>query len=187
MSLILERKDQLAKFKQVRYVPIKRSGATYVQTYNWAKEKINRAVTQLRLYPIQDQSARLMRDEIDFYLKRCHDYCIKERIGAHYREVGVPKKQCDFEHVLPKALTRELLIYNLLTVDEALNVPTCLLSKDKHRLINKVNVSTTPDIWDFWQRYRNNLPDLKIETYDRNTVNLSDWDLNTHYNYFEEF
>lgn len=187
MTSLIERKGQFESFKQVRYVPVKRSGVSYVQTHDWAREGITQVLRQLRSYPVQDQTARLMRDEIDFYLKRCHDYCIKERIGAHYREVGLSKKLCDFEHVLPKAVTRELLIYNIITVDEALNVPTCLLSKLKHRTINRIHVSSTPDIWDFWKRYRDHLADIKIETYDGQIVELSDWNLKNHYDYFAEF
>ena len=184
---ISERKDQLEKFVQARYRPIRRGGTTYVQTYTWAKLGIERVLVLLRAHPRQDQAARLMRDEIDFYLKRCHDYCIKERIGAHYREVGRRKGECDFEHVLPKALVRELLIYEEITVDEALNVPTCLLSKDNHRAINRIHVSTTPNIYDFWQRYRDNLRTLSIETHDGVAINMSTWNLADHYEYFKQF
>jgi len=182
-----ERKNRLEEFVQARYKPIKRGGSTYAQTYAWAKQGIERVKTLLKAHPAQDQSARLMRDEIDFYLKRCHDYCIKEHIGAHYREVGKRKTECDFEHVLPKALVRELLIYDEVSIDEALNVPTCLLSKKNHKAINRIHVSTTPNIYDFWQRYRDHLAGIRIETHDGCVIDLNNWNLASHYNYFPNF
>lgn len=182
-----QRQIQLESFVQTRYKAITRNGSTYVQTYQWAKQGINSTLLALREHNKQDQTARLMRDEIDFYLKRCHDYCIKERIGAHYKEQGKRRKECDFEHVIPKAVVRELLIYDIITIDEALNVPTCLLGSENHSLLNKVNVSTTPNIVDFWQRYRDTLKGIKIETYDGLLVNMQDWDFWTHYQYFKDF
>ena len=185
--LTSERKQRLESFTQARYRPIRRGGTTYVQTYQWARQGIERVLVLHKGHPKQDQTARLMRDEIDFYLKRCHDYCIKERIGAHYREVGRRRSECDFEHVLPKALVRELLIYGEISIDEALNVPTCLLSKENHRAINRIHVSTTPNIYDFWQRYRDHLQDLHIETHDSQAVDMTTWNLDSHYEFFKEF
>ena len=182
-----ERQLQLESFVQTRYKAITRNGSTYVQTYQWAKQGIERVLLVLREHSKQDQSARLMRDEIDFHLKRCHDYCIKERIGAHYKEVGRRRKDCDFEHVIPKAVVRELLIYDKISIDEALNIPTCLLGSENHTIINKVNVSSTPDIVDFWRRYRETLPDIKIETYNGLQVDLNNWNFWTHYHFFRDY
>jgi hypothetical protein len=179
------KKQLLEDFIQTRYAPVKRTGNTYAQTYAWARLGIERSLVELQQHPAQDQTARLLRDEIDFYLKRCHDYCIKERIGAHYREQGIRKKDSDFEHVVPKALTRELLIHSRISIDEALNIPTCMLSKSKHKFLNSQgHVSSTPNIWDFWQRYRDNLAGIKIETYDGQVVDLTTWNFETHYLYF---
>jgi hypothetical protein len=78
-----------------------------------------------------------------------------------------------------------MLLYDRLTIDEALNIPTCKLSKSKHKKLNSTKLgSTTPDIWDFWARYRNNLT-VKIETHDGTPVDLKTWDLNKHYEYFK--
>jgi len=185
--MLSEKQQRLESFSQTRYRPIKRDGNSYADTYQWARQGIARVLPLIKEHPRQDQTARLMRDEIDFYLKRCHEYCIKQRIGAHYREVGVSKQDCDFEHVIPKALTRELLIYGELTIQEALNIPTCLLSSKKHRLINETHVSTTPNPWLFWQRYQSNLSKLKIETYDGHIVDMGVWSLGTHFEYFANF
>ena len=184
MKTLLERREAIAQFVQTKYTKVVRNGVSYQQTYNWAHTGITRCLTELKALPAQDQDARLKRDELESYLVRYHNYCIKENIGAHYREVGAVKKECDFEHVIPKAVARELMIYELMTVDEALNVPTCLLRKRNHKKLNKKSASTTPDIWDFWARYRNNLT-VKIETHDSVAVDLKTWDLNKHYEYFK--
>jgi hypothetical protein len=183
MSTLIERKERIRQFVQTKYTPVVRNGVSYDQTRAWATKGISQALAKMKRSQVQDQSARLIRDEIDFFLSRYHNYCIKENIGAHYREVGALKKQCDFEHVIPKAVARELLIYDIFTIDEALNVPTCLLRKQNHKLLNKVSASTTPDIWDFWSRYRSALA-VEIETYDRVPVDLTTWTLDKHYEYF---
>lgn len=182
MKTLIERRQAIADFQQTKYIKLKRTGESYVQTKDWAVRNITRCLEELQRSPKNDQAARLIRDEIDSYLKRYHDYCIKEQIGAHYREVGALKKECDFEHVIPKAVARELMLYKVMTIDEALNLPTCLLRKENHRILNKKYASTTPDIWDFWQRYQS--LNITVETHDGTKVDMAAWNLDTHYQHF---
>jgi hypothetical protein len=184
MKTLIERRQAIADFQQTKYTKLKRTGESYAQTKEWAVRNITRCLNELKKSTKNDQAARLIRDEIDGYLKRYHDYCIKEQIGSHYREVGALKKECDFEHVIPKAVAREMMIYKIMDIEEALNIPTCLLRKENHRALNKKHASTTPDIWDFWARYRNEFSDIKIQTWDGQDVDLSTWDLVAHYEYF---
>jgi hypothetical protein len=75
------------------------------------------------------------------------------------------------------------LLFGRLTVDEALNIPTCRLSADKHKKLNSTKLgSTTPDIYWFWQRYQE--LGIQIETHDGNDVDPAVWNLDTHYEYF---
>jgi hypothetical protein len=185
MKTLLERRQAFTEFQQTKYTKLKRTGESYAQTKEWAVRNITRCLDELNKSFKNDQAARLIRDEIDYYLKRYHDYCIKEQIGAHYREVGALKKECDFEHVIPKAVAREMLFYKIMTIEEALNIPTCLLRKENHRALNKTHASTTPDIWDFWARYRNSFPSIAIQTWDGKTVDVSTWNLDSHYSYFK--
>jgi hypothetical protein len=184
MKTLLERRQAFAEFQQTKYTKLKRTGESYVQTKEWAVRNITRCLNELNKSIKNDQAARLIRDEIDYYLKRYHDYCIKEQFGSHYREVGALKKECDFEHVIPKAVARELMIYNVMTIDEALNLPTCLLRKENHRALNKTHASTTPDIWDFWARYRNDFAEIKIQTWNGKDVDIKTWNLDSHYKHF---
>jgi hypothetical protein len=160
-----------------------RNGLSYEQTREWAHAGITRCLAELQALPAQDQAARLKRDELESYLVRYHNYCIKENIGAHYREVGAAKKECDFEHVIPKAVARELMIYDLMTVDEALNIPTCRLSAAKHKKLNSTRLgSSTPDIYWFWQRYQS--LGVRVETHDGVAVDTTTWNLDSHYKHF---
>jgi len=89
----------------------------------------------------------------------------------------------EFEHVIPAAVARDMLLYDRLTVDEALNIPTCRLSATKHKKLNSTKLgSTTPDIYWFWQRYQS--LDITVETHDNNVVDMASWNLDTHYEYF---
>jgi hypothetical protein len=137
-----------------------------------------------RRLKVEDQTARLIRDVMDFLLRRYHGYSIKENIGAHYWEKGLAHNaKTEFEHVIPAAVARDLLLFDRLTIDEALNIPTCQLSREKHKKLNSTKLgSTTPDIYWFWQRYQE--LGIKIETHDGTEVDTVTWNLDTHYNYF---
>jgi hypothetical protein len=122
---------------------------------------------------------------IDFLLRRYHGYAIKENIGAHYYETGLAHgTRTDFEHVIPAAVVRDLLLFDRMTIDEVLNVPTCRLSAAQHKKLNSTKLgSTTPDIYNFWQRYKD--LDITVETHDGTPVDMATWNLGTHYQYFQ--
>lgn len=179
-------KERVEGFVQTKPVAVKRNGASYAET-----EVVVRRVLKICMFAYKrlnsvNQTARLLRDLMDFALRRYHNYCIKENIGGHYREVGVKKgkSKCDFEHVIPAAVARELMIHGRITVEEAMNIPTCMLSKSKHKKLASIGLgSTTPNINNFWERYK----DLKIEveTHDGTPVDMKTWDLTKHYDYFK--
>ena len=76
-----------------------------------------------------------------------------------------------------------MLLFGRLTVDEALNIPTCRLSADKHQQLNSTKlVSTTPDIYWFWKRYES--LGITVETHDGTVVDTATWNLDSHYKYF---
>jgi hypothetical protein len=181
MKPIMER---VGGFAQKKPAPVKRGGASYACTYNFCKSEIERYVTMYQLLIVEDQTARLIRDMIDWLLRRYHGYAIKENFGAHYFEKGlVHGVKTEFEHVIPAAVARDLLLFDRLTVDEALNIPTCRLSAAKHKMLNKTKLgSTTPDIGWFWKRYAG--LDIEVQTHDGTDVDMTQWNLETHYKYF---
>jgi len=179
--------ERLEGFKQVKLTPVQRGGQSYAETEVFVRRGLKLCVWSYKKLTTMNQTARLLRDVIDFLLRRYHGYCIKEHTGGHYREVGLkPGDKTDFEHVLPAAIVRELLIVGRITVEEAMNPPTCVLRKANHKKLNasKATGSQTPSIVNFWQRYQLVLPKVQIETHDGTKVDLTTWDLNKHYEYF---
>ncbi len=178
--------ERVEGFAQKKPSPVKRNGQSYASTYEFVKQGILNMVKKYQLLEVEDQTARLVRDQIDFLLRRYHVYAIKENIGAHYYEKGLSLgSKTEFEHVIPASVVRDLLLVGRLTVDEALNVPTCRLSARKHRKLNSTQLSsTTPNIYWFWQRYQK--LGIKIQTHDRTPIDVATWNLDNHYEYFKD-
>jgi len=176
--------ERVAGFTQKKPTPVQRGGASYAATYTVCARTLRICVWTYRRLKVEDQTARLIRDIIDFTLRRYHGYAIKENFGAHYRERDLSKStKTEFEHVIPAAVARDLLLFGRMTIDEALNIPTCTLSKANHKKLNSTgHVSTTPNIGWFWQRYQS--LSIEIETHDGTPVDMSTWNLQTHYEYF---
>lgn len=176
--------ERVSGFAQKKPTPVRRGGASYDATYKFCVRGINLCVWMYRRLKVEDQTARLIRDVMDFLLRRYHNYAIKENIGAHYYEKGLAlKAKVEFEHVIPASVARDLLLFDRLTVDEALNIPTCRLSAKNHKKLNSTKLgSTTPDIYWFWQRYQD--LGIELETHDGTTVDTTTWNLDTHYDYF---
>lgn len=176
--------ERVNGFAQKKPAPVKRGGASYDATYQFCRSEIERFVAMYKQLTMEDQTARLIRDMIDVLLRRYHGYSIKENIGAHYYEKNLPHgTKTEFEHVIPAAVARDLLLFDRLTVDEALNIPTCRLSAKNHKKLNSTKLgSTTPDIYWFWQRYQS--LGIELETHDCTEVDTVTWNLDTHYKYF---
>jgi hypothetical protein len=180
----MSRRSLLEGWRPPTHPRVKRSGASYQQTEDFIKKELERHVLAYTKLESHDQTARLIRDEIDDLLRRYHGYCIQENQGAHYREVGLREgTPTEFEHVIPAKVARDALLTARMTLDDALNIPTCVLSRTKHRELNSTNLGkTTPDPYWFWRRYQG--LGIKIETRDGKPVDLNTWNIDDHYDYF---
>ena len=178
-------KERVEGYTQKKSTPVKRGGPSYDATHKFVRRGIKIMVAMYARLKTEDQTARLIRDVIDFLLRRYHNYAIKENIGAHYYELGLkPNVKTEFEHVIPAAVARDLLLVGRMTVDEAMNIPTCRLSKAKHKKLNSTKLgSTTPDIYWYWQRYES--LGVTVTTHDGTEVDMATWNLETHYAYFK--
>jgi len=146
-------KEALENFIQPVYTKATRGSETYAATAAYTYKQLEIAVEAYRNSNDDVQTRRLIRDTIDHHLRRYHGYCIKENIGAHYRERNITGKS-EFEHMIPCAVVRDLLIAGKITIQQACNPPTCILSKEKHDELKKKGWgSKTPDIYNFWERY----------------------------------
>jgi hypothetical protein len=103
---------------------------------------------------------------------------------AHYHEIGADE-DCDFEHLIPAALIRDLLLAGVITTEQALNAPTVRLSRSKHHELKEAGwASHTPDMWLPFTRY-SNVFTATFETHDGTAINPLTWTLEDHFNYFK--
>jgi hypothetical protein len=150
------------------------------------KRKLTALVEEYRAVQNDQQELREIRNDIDDALRRYHEYCIKQRdnMGAHYHEQGADQ-DTDFEHLIPAARIRDLLLAGILTVEQALNVPTVVLSRSKHMALKDAGwASKTPDMWLPFKRY-SEVFDATYETHDGTPIDPETWTLERHFDYFK--
>lgn len=172
-------------YEPVEYRKVKRDQRAYEQTTAFISRGLKLSLWFYRRLNEANQTARLVRDVIDFLLRRAHGYNIAGNIQAHYREQGVDKNDCDFEHVIPQAIIRNMLIQGKLTIIQAMNPPTCLIKKANHVALKKAGwASKTPDVYHFFDRYTQ-VFSAEFETYNGQTISdLHEWTLEKHYQHF---
>ena len=178
--------ESLEQFTAPVYSKTKRSGNTYLTVATRCSNKLTELVEEYLSVKNDQQLLREIRNDIDYYLRRYHEYCIKQRDGikAHYHEMGADD-ETDFEHLIPAARIRDLLLARTLTVQQALNAPTVRLSRSKHKELQQAGwASTTPDMWLPFRRY-SQLFDAVFQTHDGTAVDTETWTLDKHYQYFE--
>jgi hypothetical protein len=179
-------KDQLDKFVQPVYKKTKRTNETYKTVARRCNRKLLGFLQEYKSVKNDQQELREIRNDIDNELRRYHEYCIQQRNGmkAHYHEVGADE-DCDFEHLIPLKLIRDLLIAGIINTEQALNAPTVLLSRDKHHMLKEAGwASKTPDMWLPFTRY-NNVFSSTFQTHDGTEIDPLTWTLENHYNYFK--
>jgi hypothetical protein len=176
--------ESIKQFREPVYVRVQRSPATYQATSDYVQHKLMSLTEEYRCTRNDQQTLRLIRDDIDSALRRYHNYCIKENIGAHYVDPDLEGSGI-FEHMIPASTVRDLLIHDVITAQQACNMPTCRLSRHKDDLLREGGwASKTPDIYNFWLRYKYCF-DLKgFATYDGVGIDADHWNLEDHFEYF---
>jgi len=176
-------KNLLESFVQPQYKRTKRNTESYSATTEFITSNLVRLT---KLYKVSSglQRLRLIRDEMDHNLRRYHGYTIKGSIGAHYKQSGITKGI--FEHMVPASTVRDLVLHEVITPKQACNMPTCTLSKENDQLLKDAGWnSKTPDIYNFWKRYRYSFETENcFETYDGTAILTSEWTLDNHFDYF---
>jgi hypothetical protein len=179
-------KESLDKFIAPVYGKTQRTSDTYKTVATHCSKHIARLVEEYHAVDNDQQLLREIRNDIDYYLRRYHEYCIQQRDGmkAHYHEIGADD-ECDFEHLIPAARIRDLLLASAISVEQALNAPTVRLSRAKHMALKDAGwASKTPNMWLPFERYTN-VFDAKYITHDGTAIDPSTWTLENHYNYFK--
>ena len=179
-------KESLEQFTAPVYGKTQRSPATYKTVATHCNNHLVRLVDEYLAVKNDQQLLREIRNDIDYYLRRYHEYCIKQRdnMGAHYHEVGADE-DTDFEHLIPAARIRDLLLAGVITVEQALNTPTVKLSRAKHAQLKDAGwASHTPDMWLPFRRYTQVFA-ARFETHDGTEIDPETWTLEKHFEYFK--
>lgn len=178
--------ESLDNFIAPVYGKTQRTPNTYQTVARHCSHNITRIVGEYRAVMNDQQLLRELRNDLDYYLRRYHEYCIEQRdgMGAHYHEVGADA-ETDFEHLIPAARIRDLLLVDAITVEQALNAPTVVLSRAKHRALKEAGwAAKTPDMWRPFRRY-SQVFTAQYETHDGTAIDPETWTLADHYHYFE--
>ena len=178
-------KESLEQFVTPVYGKTKRTTETYRTVANYCTQNLVRLVAEYHAVQNEQQLLREIRNDIDKYLRRYHEYCIEQRDGmkAHYHEVGADE-ECDFEHLVPASRIRDLLLASAVTLEQALNAPTVRLSRAKHTMLKEAGWDAkTPNMWLPFQRY-SGVFDAVYETHDGTKIDPDSWTLQNHYDYF---
>lgn len=179
-------KESLEQFVTPVYGKTQRSGDTYKTVARHCDTHLVRLVEEYRSVRNDQQLLREIRNDIDYYLRRYHEYCIKQRngMGAHYHELGADD-ETDFEHLIPAARIRDLLLAGTITVKQALNAPTVKLSRAKHAQLKDAGwASHTPNMWLPFVRY-SQVFSAQFETHDGTAIDPDSWTLQQHFDYFQ--
>jgi hypothetical protein len=179
-------KESLEQFTAPVYGKTRRTPDTYRTVADHCTGHLDRLVAEYRSVKNNQQLLREIRNDIDYYLRRYHEYCIQQRDGmkAHYYEIGADD-ECDFEHLIPAARIRDLLLAETITVEQALNAPTVRLSRAKHMALKDAGwAAKTPNMWLPFERYTN-VFQATYQTHDGTAVEPLTWTLEKHYNYFQ--
>ena len=179
-------KENLEQFVPAVYVRTQRSPNTYQTVANRCRRNLTRLATEYREVVNNAQELREIRNEMDDSLRRYHEYCIQQRDGmlAHYHEIGADE-DTDFEHLIPAKILRDLLLAEVITIDQALNAPTVVLSRAKHMALKDAGwASKTPNMWLPFKRY-SQVFEGKYETHDGVEVDTATWTLEKHFDYFK--
>ncbi len=171
------------------YANVKRNDRAYEQALETTVEELERLLDLYRTTVVEDDMrARLLRDSIDHWIRRYHKYAIQGKIKSHYHQRGtsLAAKDCIFEHVIPASTVRDKLIAGELSINQALNVPTCRVSRQVDSLLRQKGLhDSTPDGWFFFKRYRIALDTIEIETYNGQKIkDLAAWTLQNHFDFF---
>lgn len=176
--------ENVQGFAHPEYGRVQRDGAAFVATERFVRRGLTICLTVYRRLQRLDQTAALLRYFMDHLLRKYHDYAIKDQFRAHYRDADLSvTDKTDFEHVIPVAVLMALLIHNKITVELAMNPPTCLIKKRHHKLLKSQGLDNkTPDTWWFWKRYAR--LGIRLETHTGDPVDPAVWNLGTHVTHF---
>lgn len=174
--------EAVGKFKTPVYPKTQRTPENFKAKTEITKEQLAALVVRYNsLSPTEDR--RLLRDAIDFWLRRYQGYAHAE-VGSHYLTGAATVSADVFEHTIPLCRARDMLIAGILTPMQAMYIPTCMVDKAQDSAIMKAGRgSSSDDYWLFFKRY--DCFTDSIKTHDGVDIDPSTWTLADHYKYFK--
>ena len=177
---------------------VKRNDKAYAGSLETATSELERLVDMYNNTVFEDDiRARFLRDDMEFWIRRYQKYAVQGKIKSHYHQRGVSLSAKDtiFEHVIPVGEVRDMLIDGTLTINQALNVPTCRVSRAGNAMLNAKGMHDgNKNPWNFFKRYKVGMATVDVkgntilpefETYNGQVIqDLDTWTLRDHYNFF---
>ena len=179
--------------KRSRNHGVKRNDESYKQCLEFTESELERLLKMYEGMLEEDMLDRLIRDSIDHHIRRYHKYAIQGSIKSHYKQKGasMASADCIFEHVIPAGQVRDMLIDQKLTINQALNVPTCRVSRKNNKLLNEQGLhdSNNTPYYPF-RRYVTGMSKKGVapefEAYNGKTIDdLANWTLDDHWKLFD--
>ena len=174
--------ESVSKFVTPVYPKTQRTPENFKAKTEITKEQL--AILVARYNSLNStEDTRLLRDAIDFWLRRFQGYAHAE-ISAHYTTKAGLASADVFEHTIPLCRARDMLIAGILTPMQAMYIPTCMVDKAQDSAIMKAGRgSSSDDYWLFFKRY-DVFTDV-IFTHDGTEIDPATWTLADHYKYFK--
>lgn len=175
--------EGVGKFITPKYPKVQRTAESFKAKTAMAKEQLTHLqVRYNNLKPNEDR--RLLRDSIDYWLRRYQGYAIEADMGAHYiTEQAKAQGSNYFEHVVPLSRGRDMLIAGVLTPLQAMHIPTCFVTKEQNDALTQSGRGAhSDDYWLFFSRY-DCFTDT-IMTHDGTVIDPKTWSLADHYKHF---
>lgn len=176
--------EAVSNFTTPKYPKVQRTPESFAAKTAITEEQL--AHLQARYNSLQPhEDRRLLRDAIDYWLRRYQGYAIEAAHGAHYiTSEALAQGSKYFEHVIPLCRGRDMLIGQQLTPIQAMYIPTCFITKEQNDALNKAGRGAhSDDYWRFFSRY-----DCFTDTIMTHTGSLIDpasWTLADHYQHFK--
>jgi hypothetical protein len=173
--------EGVSKFATPKYPKTQRTPENFKAKTEITQEQLAHLQSRYNsLTPSEDR--RLLRDAIDFWLRRYQGYAHAE-FGSHYLTNAALSTPDVFEHTIPLCRARDMLIAGILTPLQAMYIPTCMVDKTQDSAIMKSGRgSSSNDYWLFFKRY--DCFNDNIVTHDGTAIDQTTWTLEDHYKYF---
>jgi len=185
--------EAFKNYRPARRTNVVRNEKAYADCFSFTSDELERLVEVYRTTVFEDDMrARLLRDSIDHHIRRYQKYSIQGKFKSHYYQRGISLTSAEtiFEHIIPEAQIRDSLIEGKITINQALNSPTCRISRDSNKLLNARGMhDQNTDPWRFFKRYTVGLAGgkdpIEFETYNGQIINdLDNWTFRDHYDFF---